>query len=214
MDFISKHPALQRNSVQGRQFAAVYQQLGVAWDLLAMQCKHRGGWRRASNGKLACKIRGSEEPWLLLPRNGRKSIGRRAMPISRRTFPSRKEATLVNDTIHFHGARLTVEVLNQHQSNFQGFRKHNWTIAADRLVNLKESGVEVRFSSGLITVQLRKHIRGEMPPYSHFVGELPRKFLKEFPVMLQFDKRNRFTGMVVFKPDSSKREGDKSRRLR
>ena len=44
-------------------------------------------------------------------------------------------------------------------------------------------------------------LRGEMPPYSHFVWELPRKLLKHFPVMLQFDKRRRFTGLVIFKPD-------------
>jgi len=44
-------------------------------------------------------------------------------------------------------------------------------------------------------------LRGEMPPYSHFVSELPRKLLKNFPVMLQFDKRRRFTGLVIFKPD-------------
>jgi hypothetical protein len=41
-----------------------------------------------------------------------------------------------------------------------------------------------------------------MPPYSHFVWELPRKLLKHFPVMLQFDKRRRFTGLVVFKPQN------------
>ena len=50
-------------------------------------------------------------------------------------------------------------------------------------------------------VQLKKHRRGERPPYSHFVSELPRKFLKKFPVMLQFDTHRRFTGLVIFKPD-------------
>jgi hypothetical protein len=34
------------------------------------------------------------------------------------------------------------------------------------------------------------------------VSELPRKFLKKFPVMLEFDKRRRFTGLVIFKPQN------------
>jgi hypothetical protein len=50
-----------------------------------------------------------------------------------------------------------------------------------------------------------------MPPYSHLVGELPRKFLKEFPVMLQFDQRRRFTGLVIFKPA---RQASQKARLR
>jgi len=137
---------------------------------------------------------------LLLPQDGKKTIGRRSLPNSKRTFPNRKAATVVNDTIDFHGARLSVEVLNPHRCNSRFFRKHDWTIAADRLVRLEESGVDVRFDTHLVTVELRKHQRGEMPPYSHFVSELPRKLLKNFPVMLQFDKRRCFTGLVIFKP--------------
>jgi hypothetical protein len=143
-------------------------------------------------------IRGAKEPWLLLPREGKKTIGRRAVPNSKRTFPDRKMATVVNDTIDFHGAMLNVEVLNPHRCNSRWFRKLDWTIAADRMVRLKESGVEIRFNTNMVTVELRKHIKCEMPPYSHFVSELPRKFLKEFPVMLQFDKHRRFTGLVIF----------------
>lgn len=124
------------------------------------------------------------------------------MPNSTRTFPTRKAATVVNDTIDFLGAKLNVEVLNPHWSQSRWFRKHDWTIAADRLLRLKESGVEVRFDTHLVTVELRKHKRGEMPPYSHFVWELPRKLLKHFPVVLQFDKCRRFTGLVVFKPQN------------
>jgi hypothetical protein len=154
------------------------------------------------DGKFACNlcglIRGAKEQWLLLPRDEKKTIGRRAMPNSKRTFPSRRAATVVNDTIDFHGAKLNVEVLNGHRSRF--FRKHDWTIAADRLVRLEEGGIEVRFDSHLVTVELRKRKRGEMPPYSHFLPELPRKLLKNFPVMLQFDQRRRFTGLVIFKP--------------
>jgi len=146
-------------------------------------------------------IRETKEQWLLLPRDGKKTVGCRALPNSKRTFPNRKAATVVNDTIEFHGAKLNVEVLNPHRSNRRWFRKHGWTIAADRLVQLEEGGIEVRFDSHLVTVELRKHKRGEMPPYSHFVSELQRKLLKNFPVMLQSDQRRRFTGLVVFKPE-------------
>ena len=68
-------------------------------------------------------------------------------------------------------------------------------------MRLEQDGIEVRFDSHFVDVKLRKHKRGEMPPYTHFVSELPRKFLKKFPVMLQFDRRNHFTGLVVFKPE-------------
>jgi hypothetical protein len=209
MDFVSRHPALKLDAPEARRFAEIYQQLGVVWEFLALQCKHRDGWRRIRGGESACKvcglIRGAKESWLLLPREGKKTIGRRTLPTSKRTFPNRKAGTVVNDMIEFHGAKLSVEVLNPHRCNDGWFRKHDWTIAADRLVRLKEGGVDVRFDRHLVTVELRKHKRGEMPPYSHFVWELPRKFLKKFPVMLQFDKRRRFTGLVIFRRSRNQR---------
>lgn len=210
MNFVSRHPVLKRDTAEARRFAEIYQQLGLAWEFLALRCRHRDGWRKLRDGKSACKacglIRGAKERWLLLPRDGRKTIGRRAMPNSKRTFPSRQAATVVNDTIEFHGAKLNVEVLNPHRSTSRSFRKRDWTIAADRLVRLEESGIEIRFDSHFVGVKLKKHKRGEMPPYSHFVWELPRKFLKNFPVMLQFDQRRRFTGLVILKPSTSKRK--------
>lgn len=213
MDFVSRHPALKRDTAEAQRMAEVYQQLGLAWEFLALQCKHRDGWRKLRDGKSACKvcglIRGVKEQWLLLPREGKKTIGRRALPNSKRTFPNRKAGTVVNDTIEFHGAKLNVEVLNQHRSSHRFFRRHDWTIAADRLVRLEEGGIEVRFDSHFVAVKLKKHRRGEMPPYSHFVSELPRKLLKNFPVMLQFDQRRRFTGLVIFKPQKKISGGKK-----
>ena len=206
MDFVSRHPALKRSGPEAEWLAEVYQQLGLAWEFLALQCHHRSGWRRTREGRLACKvcglIRGARESWVLLPREGKKRIGHRAMPTSKRTFPNRRAGTVVNDTIEFHGAKLKVEVLNPHRSQSRWFRKHDWTIAADRLVRLEEGGVEVRFDTCMVSLEVRKHKRGEMPPYSHFVWELPRKLLRRFPVMLQFDKRRRFTGLTIFKPQN------------
>ena len=209
MDFVSRHPALKRDTKKARRFTEIYQQLGLAWEFLALQCRHRGGWRRLRDGHSACKvcglIRGAKEQWLLLPREGRKIIGSRAMPNSKRTFPNRRAGTVVNDTIAFHGAKLNVEVLNPHRSRLRILRKHEWTIAPDRLVRLEEGGIEVSFSSFQVAVKLRKHKLGEMPPYTHFVSELPRKFLKKFPVLLQFDQRKRFTGLLIFKPAPASR---------
>ena len=205
MDFVSRHPVMKQDTAEARRLAEVYQQLGLAWEFLALQCPHRGGWRKVRDGKSACKIcgliRGVKEPWRLLPREGKKTIGRRALPNSKRIFPNRKAGTVVNDTINFHGAKLNVEVLNPHRSTSRFFRKHDWTIAANRMVRLEEDGIEVRFDSFSVGVKLKKHKLGEMPPYTHFVSELPRKFLKKFPVMLQFDKQNQFTGLVIFKPE-------------
>jgi hypothetical protein len=81
------------------------------------------------------------------------------------------------------GAKLNVEVLNPHRSQSRWFGKHDWTIAADRLLRLEKGRVEVRFDTHLVSVELRKQ-------------------LKHFPVMVQFDKRRRFTGLVVFKPQN------------
>jgi hypothetical protein len=214
MDFVSRHPALKCDSAQARRFAEIYRQLGQAWEFLALQCDHRSGWRKTRERKFACKvcglIRGTREQWLLLSLRGNKRIGRRAMPNSKNTFPNRKAATVVNDTIEFHGAKLNVEVLNPHRSNLRWLRNKEWTIAADRLVRLEEGGVQVRFDRHLVTVELRKHKRGEMPPYSYFVWELPRKLLKSFPVMLQFNKRRQFTRLVIFQPHNKLSRGKKN----
>jgi hypothetical protein len=213
MYFVSRHPALKRDSAQARRFAQIYQQLGLAWEFLALQCDHRSGWRTTRQRKFACKvcglIRDTREQWLLLPHRGNKRIGRRATPNSKNTFPNRKAATVVNDKIEFHGAKLNVEILNPHRSNSRWLRNKDWTIAADRLVRLEEGGVQVRFDSHLVTVELRRHKRGETPPYSHFVWELPRKLLRSFPVMLQFNKRRQFTGLVIFRPQKKLRGGKK-----
>ena len=126
MDFVSRQPALNRDTKETRRFAEIYQQLGLAWEFLALQCKHGGGWRKLRDSKSACKvcglIRGAKEQWLLMPREGKKTIGRRALPNSKRTFPNRKAGTVLNDTLEFHGTKLNVEVLNPHCSSSRWMR--------------------------------------------------------------------------------------------
>ena len=58
MDFVSQHPALERDGREAERFAEIYQQLGLAWEFLALQCRHRSGWRALRDGKAACKVCG------------------------------------------------------------------------------------------------------------------------------------------------------------
>jgi len=53
MDFVSRHPALKRDTAEARRFAKIYQQLGLAWEFLALQCTHRGGWRKTRQTEAA-----------------------------------------------------------------------------------------------------------------------------------------------------------------
>jgi hypothetical protein len=54
MNFVSRHPALKRDTAEARRLAEIYQQLGLAWEFLALQCRHRDGWREVRDGKSAC----------------------------------------------------------------------------------------------------------------------------------------------------------------
>ena len=217
MDFVARHPALQRDTAEGRKMAEVYQQLGVAWEFLALQCKHRGGWLKTREGKRACKVcglmRGVKEPWLLLPHAGKKSIGRKARPTSDKTFPNKKAARIVEDAIEFHGAKLSVDVHNSYRSRLFGRSKLDIAVAAERGVRLEEAGVEYWLDTHTLDIRLRPHKRGDEPPFISFVSELPRKALKHFPVMVQYDQRGRFVGVVIFKPLTRKAQRS-SRALR
>jgi hypothetical protein len=209
MDFISRHPALRsdRGRGQGAKLAEVYQQLGLAWEFLGLQCRHWDGYRRVADGKQACricgKIKGTDEHWLLLPREGRKVVGRKSVPTSGKVFPTRKSARVLVDAIDFHGAKLNVEVQNAYRSSL--FRLENdITIAADRMVRLTEDGIECAFDTSLVSIELRERRPKRGLPYSAFLWELPRKKLKAFPVMLEYDRRGRFVGLTIFKPKRSR----------
>lgn len=117
-------------------------------------------------------------------------------------FPNRKAGTVVNDTIDFHGAKLNLKVLNEHRSRL--FRSMNISCSAERLVRLDEDGVEVRFSEGMIIFRLKNHRRGERPPATGFVSDLPRKRLKKSPVLLGYDERGDFVELTIFKPEKSR----------
>ena len=201
MDFLSRHPALDKPGREGRALAEAYQQLGRAWELFALQCRHRSGWRKLKDGAQACKVcgtlKGTKETWLLLPRTGPKVIGRMSRPTTISILPTRKAATVLRDGMSFHGAQLSVEVLNPHKSRL--FHTRDISVAADRLVELRESGVVCNLDDHTVRVRVGQRSRGTEPPYGAFLSELPRKALAKFPVMVEYDRQGRFIGVLIFR---------------
>jgi hypothetical protein len=182
--------------------ADIYQLLGLAWEFAALQCPHRSGWRKSRDGKLTCKVCGTikdaSEHWLLLPRHGEKTIGRRVRPTTKQILPNRKAATVVKDEVNFHGAKLSVEVLNPHLSRL--FRTREVTIAPDRLVALQEDNVECRLNEHMLRIRFGGRPRGSEPPFADFLAEIPKRALKKLPVLAETDRQGRLVGLVVFKP--------------
>lgn len=167
-----------------------------------MQCPHTDGWRKAEEGKKVCKlcgtVEGAEESWYLLPREGSKVIGRRATPSSKKTFRNKKATTIVDDSIRFHGAKLTVEVHNAHRWHLFRDRELDIAIAAERTVAVEEDGMKCSFSEHHVRVRMKKHKRGERPPSGAFVFELPKHVLKKPPLLIEFDESDEMVGVDLF----------------
>lgn len=204
MSFVSRHPSLNRRGPQAERFAEIYQQLGMLWEFLALQCHHTEGWRKTRERKLACKlcgtIRGVTEPWVLLPRDGKKTIGRKLFPNSGETFPNKRAAEIVDDTIDFHGATLNVDVHNSYRSRLFQRSKLDLSVAAERIVRVEEGDIECWLDTHLAKLTLRKHKRGERPPYGAFLFELPKRALKRFPILVEYDARGDLVGLTIFRP--------------
>lgn len=143
------------------------------------------------------KIKGVEEFYYLLPNNGIKKLGKRLKPNSRKTFKTKKEATLVNDTIVFHGAFVNVDVHNSYKSSLLD-REIN--IADERVVRLKESGVECSIDQHLIHIKMNKR---KKPPgkkvYGGFPWEIKKQHLKNFPVIFDYDENYQFLGLSILR---------------
>jgi hypothetical protein len=218
MDFVSTHPVLRGESKQAEQFARTYQQLGKLWEFLALQCDHKAGWRKTKQGHHVCRIcgtvKGTAERWILLPRTGTKKIGRKLSPNSKNTFRNKREARIVEDTIEFHGAKVHVDVHNSHRSRFFCASKIDIAVAAERVARLEEDGIECSVDRHFASLKLRKHKRGERPPYGAFVWELPKRRLQKFPLMLEYDNRGELVQVAVLRPlrSDENRQGRKQRR--
>jgi hypothetical protein len=201
MDYVSQHDK--------KHFAAIYGQLGLAWEFLGLQCRHWDGYRRTRKGRSVCricgKIKGTTEHWVLLPACGPVTLGRKHFPNSRRDSLDKRRAMIDAGSIQFHGAKLSVEVHNGYKSNWPD-RKSPINIAADRIVRLWEGDVECWLDSYLVHVKWKQRGRQpHKPPYGAFLSELPKKMLKKFPILLEHDARDRLVGVNILIPPQRRR---------
>jgi hypothetical protein len=76
MDFVSSN--FLDSEKMGRKefqiFFNIYQQLGLAWEFLGLQCKHWDGYKKTKDKKETCKIcgkvKGADDFYILLTRKG------------------------------------------------------------------------------------------------------------------------------------------------
>ncbi|MBI4650366.1 hypothetical protein HY745_03590 [Candidatus Desantisbacteria bacterium] len=190
------------NKKEAQTFFNIYQQLGLAWEFLGLQCKHWDNYKKIKNKKETCKIcgkvKGNENFYILLPKTGPKKMGAILSPNSKKTFKNKKEAQILNDTIDFYGAILNVDVFNSYKSNLFG-NKHEINIAEDRIVKLKERGIECSLDKHLIHIKFDKIKIKPGEKYSGFPWEIKKKDLKKFPVIFDFDKNNNFLGLTILR---------------
>jgi len=184
-------------------FADIYQQLGLAWEFLGLQCGHWDGYKKSRDKKEVCricgKVKGVEEHYLLLPARETKLIGRHVKPNSKKTFTTRADAEIIKDSIQFHGAGLDVDVHNSYKAKFLK-DKHEINMAAERIVTLKESGVECAISEHTIDIDVKKpEKKTGKQIYGGFAHELKKKDLKHFPVIFSFDDDYKFLGLTILR---------------
>jgi len=131
-----------------------------------------------------------------------KRIGRFvAAPRSREVKKSRKAATLVDESVQVHGARLRVQVHHAYASRLFG---REITVAGGRHVELVEGDVHVRIDDFMVTVELVTPRQRRRPPYGGTAGDLPRRLLSTFPILYSVDEKDRFTGVTIFRPRRSR----------
>lgn len=92
MDFVNNN-FLNKGNINKRDFRVyfnIYQQLGVAWEFLGLQCKHWEGYKKLKDKKEVCRICGkvkdAGEFYYLIPKEGPKKIGRKLKPNSQKNF--------------------------------------------------------------------------------------------------------------------------------
>jgi hypothetical protein len=78
--------------------------------------------------------------------------------------------------------------------------KHQINMAAERIVKLKESGIECHIDQHLIYIKMNDtgEKLGKMK-YGGFSWEIKRKNLKHFPVIFDFDENHRFLGLTILR---------------
>jgi len=204
MDFISNN-FLKGEGVHEKNFQTyfnIYQQLALAWEFLGLQCRHWDGYREIEDKKETCKIcgkaKGVDDYYYLLPRKGIKKLGAKLRPNSKKTFRNKKEAEIVNDTIDFYGAILNVDVHNAYKSRILGEKSIN--MADERIVRLKESGIECHIDQHLIYIKMnRAKKKFGKKIYGGFPWEIKREKLKNFPLIFDFDEKYQFLGLTILR---------------
>lgn len=203
MDFISEN-FLNREGINKREFQTffnIYQELGIAWEFLGLHCGHWEGYKKTRDQKETCKIcgkvKGVDDFYYLLPKKGLKKLGIKLKPNSKKIFKNKIEAQIVNDAINFYGALVNVEVFNSYESTLMGDKIN---IAADRIVQVKEDGIECHIDQHLIKIEMNKTgKKKEKKIYGGFPWEIKKKGLKNFPVIFEFDEDYRFLGITILR---------------
>ena len=190
-----------RNESDSKIYFNIYQQLGLAWEYLGLQCLHEDGYKKIKDGQSVCKIcgkiEGVEDVYHFLPCRGRKIIGKRISPNSRKIFRNRKEALLLEDNINFHGARVNVDIHNMYKSRLLD---KEINIADERSVSLIERGVKCTVDQRVVRIDLKGNTKkNKCLPYSGFAWELRKETLRKFPVLFDFDQKGQLLGMMIFK---------------
>jgi hypothetical protein len=203
MDFVSNNflDSERMGKKEFQVFFNIYQQLGLAWEFLGLQCKHWDGYKKTRDKKETCKIcgkvKGADDFHILLPKTEPKKIGMKMKPNSKKTFETKKDAEIVNDTINFYGALVNVDVHNSYKSSAFG---KGINMAAERIVTIKEDTVECHIDGHLVHIRLvdRERKPGKKR-YGGFPWEIRKKNLKNFPVIFDFDEKYRFLGLTILK---------------
>ena len=190
-----------RNESNSKIYFNIYQQLGLAWEYLGLQCQHEDGYKKIKAGRSTCKIcgkiKGVEDAYYFLFHRGRKIIGKRISPNSKKTFRNRKEALLLEDSIDFHGARVNVDVHNMYKSQLLD---KEINIADERSVSLIERGVKCSVDQRMVRIDLKGNTKkNKCLPYSGFAWELRKETLRKFPVLFDFDQKGQLLGMMILK---------------
>ena len=84
-------------------------------------------------------------------------------PTSTETFPNRKAASVLDDAIEFHGAKLQVKVSNPCRTDL--FRNFPITVTAHRTVTLAEDGVECSVDGDMVRLRTGLRKPKTEPPY-------------------------------------------------
>ena len=98
MDFVSKNflDSDKMGEKEFQRFFRIYQQLGLAWELLGLQCKHWDGYKKTRDKREACKIcgkiKGVEDSFILLPKKRLEKLRMKAKPNLEKTFRTKKHA--------------------------------------------------------------------------------------------------------------------------